>query len=133
MFSEFNLGVFDFQDVLYGLVIYDVICLYKDVFVSWLELCVYVVLNCYWKKVIWVGILLLLSFEDFFCVSDLMGVQCYLKVIGIFVCICYCDGKLCYLGDVLCFFCYLEIVVVCCFELVELGELLVLLLQGVEV
>ena len=69
------------------------------------------------------------EFVEFQRMSDLMGVQRHLKVIGIFARICHRDGKPKYLADVPRFFAYIEAVLARRPELAVLGELLASLPQ----
>lgn len=113
MVCELNFGVFDFQDVVYGLLMYDVVLLLCDVFISWDEEFEFDCFVYYWEKVKKVGLLVDLDFGEFYCQFEWMGLQCYIKIFGLFVCINYCDGKLYYLNDLLCFFVYVCKVVLC--------------------
>lgn len=47
-----------------------------------------------------------------------------MKIFGLFVCLCDCDGKGYYFDDVLCFIWYLDEVLLCYLELVLLWVLL---------
>ncbi|QXI34176.1 aminoglycoside phosphotransferase family protein [Pseudomonas promysalinigenes] len=124
MQSSPNPGVLDFQDAVYGPVTYDIICLFKDAFLSWPQAQVQGGLRRYWDQARAAGIPVQPVFEEFHRASDLMGVQRHLKVIGIFARICHRDGKPRYLADVPRFFAYIEEVVSRRPELAELGRLI---------
>lgn len=129
MLSEPNPGILDFQDAVYGPLSYDVTSLFKDAFLSWPEARVQVWLQRYWQLAREAGLDVPAEFAEFQRMSDLMGVQRHLKVIGIFARICHRDGKPKYLADVPRFFAYIEAVLVRRPELSALGELLASLPQ----
>ena len=124
MLSEPNPGILDFQDAVYGPLSYDVTSLFKDAFLSWPEERVRDWLQRYWQLAREKGIAVPEDFAEFHRMSDLMGVQRHLKVIGIFARICHRDGKPKYLADVPRFFAYIEAVLARRPELAPLGELL---------
>jgi len=119
-----NPGVLDFQDAVSGPLGYDVICLFKDAFISWPEARVALWLKRYWALAGQAGIAVPGVFADFQRDCDLIGVQRHLKVIGIFSRICYRDGKPRYLADLPRFFRYLQEVLARRAELFELSSLL---------
>ena len=129
MLSQPNPGILDFQDAVQGPLSYDVTSLFKDAFLSWPEARVQVWLQRYWQLAREAGIAVPEDFAEFHRMSDLMGVQRHLKVIGIFARICHRDGKPKYLGDVPRFFTYIEAVLARRPELAVLGELLASLPQ----
>ena len=96
MHSDPNPGVLDFQDAVHGPVTYDVVCLFKDAFLSWPQ-----------ERIEqWVARYRLLAADagiaqpaDFVRAFDLMGLQRHLKVLGIFARIRHRDGKPHYLED----------------------------------
>ena len=96
MRSQPNPGVLDFQDAVYGPVTYDLVCLFKDAFLSWPEP----------RIAQWTARYRVLAAQagigqpaDFRRAFDLMGVQRHLKVLGIFARIRHRDGKPQYLED----------------------------------
>jgi len=129
MLSAPNPGILDFQDAVYGPLSYDVTSLFKDAFLSWPEERVQVWLQRYWQLAREAGLAVPADFAEFRRMSDLMGVQRHLKVIGIFARICHRDGKPKYLADVPRFFAYIEAVLARRPELAVLGELLASLPQ----
>lgn len=129
MLSEPNPGILDFQDAVHGPISYDVTSLFKDAFLSWPEARVQAWLQRYWQLAREAGLAVPAEFAEFQRMSDLMGVQRHLKVIGIFARICHRDGKPKYLADVPRFFAYIEAVLARRPELAVLGELLASLLQ----
>ncbi len=129
MLSEPNPGILDFQDAVHGPISYDVTSLFKDAFLSWPEARVQAWLQRYWQLAREAGLAVPAEFAGFQRMSDLMGVQRHLKVIGIFARICHRDGKPKYLADVPRFFAYIEAVLARRPELAVLGELLASLLQ----
>lgn len=100
MVSDPNPGILDFQDAVSGPISYDVICLFKDAFISWPEERVRDWLQQYRLKAGQQGLPLPADAETFQVDLDWMGLQRHLKVIGIFARICYRDGKPHYLDDV---------------------------------
>lgn len=94
--SQPNPGVIDFQDAVYGPVSYDLVCLFKDAFVSWPATRVAGWIGLYRERAIAAGIELPADFDR---ALDWMGVQRHLKVLGIFARICHRDGKPQYLED----------------------------------
>ncbi|MFD1261390.1 aminoglycoside phosphotransferase family protein [Entomomonas asaccharolytica] len=124
MLSNINPGVLDFQDAVYGPITYDITCLFKDAFISWPQAKVQQWLLQYWQQAKQNGISIQDNFEDFLLVSDLMGVQRHLKVIGIFARIMHRDNKPRYVKDVPRFFNYINEVIQRRPELNDLQELL---------
>ena len=129
MLSEPNPGILDFQDAVHGPISYDATSLFKDAFLSWPEVRVQAWLQRYWQLAREAGLAVPAEFAEFQRMSDLMGVQRHLKVIGIFARICHRDGKPKYLADVPRFFAYIEAVLARRPELAVLGELLASLPQ----
>ena len=129
MLSEPNPGILDFQDAVHGPISYDVTSLFKDAFLSWPEARVQAWLQRYWQLAGEAGLTVPAEFAEFQRMSDLMGVQRHLKVIGIFARIRHRDGKPKYLADVPRFFAYIEAVLARRPELAVLGELLASLPQ----
>lgn len=99
MLSQPNPGILDFQDAVYGPVTYDIACLFKDAFISWPEEKVQEWLKLYWHKAQQHGIPVAQDWTEFQRQVDLMGVQRYLKVAGIFARICHRDHKPKYVKD----------------------------------
>ncbi|MFT0211292.1 phosphotransferase [Pseudomonas sp. F1_0610] len=99
MYSSPNPGILDFQDAVYGPVTYDIACLFKDAFISWPEARVQTWLKLYWDKARAAGVPVAQEWELFQYQVDLMGVQRYLKVVGIFARICHRDHKPKYVKD----------------------------------
>ena len=132
MLSEPNPGILDFQDAVCGPLSYDVTSLFKDAFLSWPEERVQGWLQRYWEMAAAAGLAVPGEFAEFRRMSDLMGMQRHLKVIGIFARICHRDGKPKYLSDVPRFFTYIEAVLARRPELAVLGELLASLPQRQE-
>lgn len=96
MRSDPNPGVLDFQDAVHGPVAYDVVCLFKDAFVSWPQERIEQWVARYRTLAADAGIA---QPDDFARAFDLMGVQRHLKVLGIFARIHHRDGKPHYLED----------------------------------
>nr|WP_277346248.1 phosphotransferase [Solimonas marina] len=99
MISDPNPGVIDFQDAVEGPLAYDVVCLFKDAFLSWPAARVDAWRAQYVERARAAG-LPVPDDATFARQFDWMGVQRHLKVIGIFARICYRDGKPHYLDDV---------------------------------
>jgi len=99
MVSEPNPGVLDFQDAVYGPITYDVVCLFRDAFISWPEARVLDWSVRYWERARKAGLPVADDFASFYRDFEWMGLQRHLKVIGIFARIHYRDGKPGYLED----------------------------------
>jgi aminoglycoside/choline kinase family phosphotransferase len=106
MVSEPNPGVLDFQDAVYGPITYDVVCLFRDAFISWPEARVLDWSVRYWERAKEAGLPVAHDFAAFYRDLEWMGLQRHLKVIGIFARIHYRDGKPGYLDDTPRFFEY---------------------------
>ena len=91
-----NPGVLDFQDAVYGPVTYDLVCLFKDAFLSWPAARIDTWVARYRDQAARAG---LAEPQDFQRAFDWMGLQRHLKVLGIFARIRYRDGKPQYLED----------------------------------
>lgn len=96
MRSDPNPGVLDFQDAVHGPVTYDVVCLFKDAFLSWPHERVEHWVARYRELAADAGVA---QPPDFVRAFDLMGLQRHLKVLGIFARIRHRDGKPHYLED----------------------------------
>ncbi|MGH8445207.1 MAG: aminoglycoside phosphotransferase family protein [Solimonas sp.] len=107
MVSAPNPGILDFQDAVEGPLSYDVVCLFKDAFLSWPAGQVERWRAIYVERARKAG-LLLADDAEFARQFDWMGVQRHLKVIGIFARINYRDGKPHYLADVPRFIAYVR-------------------------
>lgn len=99
MVSEPNPGVLDFQDAVYGPITYDVVCLFRDAFISWPEERVLDWCVRYWEQARNTQLPVGDDFGEFYRALEWMGLQRHLKVLGIFARICYRDGKPGYLED----------------------------------
>jgi aminoglycoside/choline kinase family phosphotransferase len=99
MLSAPNPGVLDFQDAVLGPISYDIVCLYKDAFVSWDEATVLDGVIRYWEKAKRAGLPVGADFHAFFRQLEWMGLQRHLKVLGIFARIRHRDGKPGYVED----------------------------------
>ncbi len=99
MVCEPNPGVLDFQDAVLGPITYDVVCLFRDAFISWPEEQVLDWSVRYWEKAKRVKLPVPDDFADFWQAFEWMGMQRHLKVLGIFARIHYRDGKPKYLQD----------------------------------
>jgi aminoglycoside/choline kinase family phosphotransferase len=96
MRSDPNPGVLDFQDAVHGPVTYDVVCLFKDAFLSWPQARIDKWVARYRGLAADAGVA---QPADFMRAFDLMGLQRHLKVLGIFARIRHRDGKPHYLED----------------------------------
>jgi aminoglycoside/choline kinase family phosphotransferase len=99
MVCDPNPGVLDFQDAVYGPITYDVVCLFKDAFISWEEERVLDWTVRYWEKARRVRLPVDADFGAFFRDLEWMGLQRHLKVAGIFARLAHRDGKHAYLED----------------------------------
>ncbi|MEX0951585.1 MAG: phosphotransferase [Gammaproteobacteria bacterium] len=98
MLSNPNPGILDFQDAVIGPISYDLICLFKDAFISWPQARIDDWVNDYEQRARAAG-LPLPPRNDFHQDLDWMGLQRHLKVLGIFARIRHRDGKPHYLAD----------------------------------
>lgn len=103
-------GVLDFQDAVFGPITYDLVCLFKDAFISWPEARVDTWIDRYQARARAAG-LPLGDPQTFRRALDWMGVHRHLKVLGIFARISYRDGKPRYLQDAARFVDYVRAVV----------------------
>ena len=99
MVCEANPGILDFQDALYGPITYDVVCLFKDAFLSWEEERVLDWTIRYWEKAKRARLPVDPDFSVFWRDCEWMGLQRHLKVAGIFARLAYRDDKHHYLDD----------------------------------
>jgi hypothetical protein len=99
MLTEPNPGVLDFQDAVMGPITYDVVCLFRDAFLSWREEQVLDWCVRYWEKAKRARLPVDADFGEFWRSLEWMGLQRHLKVLGIFARINYRDGKPKYLAD----------------------------------
>lgn len=99
MVSQPNPGVLDFQDAVHGPITYDVLCLFKDAFLSWEEERVLDWVKGYWNRARGASLPVNADFSIFRRDWEWMGVQRHLKVLGIFARLNYRDGKPRYLAD----------------------------------
>ena len=108
MVSDPNPGVLDFQDAVLGPIAYDVLCLFKDAFLSWPEERVLDGAVRYWEKARRARLPVPADFTEFFRWFEWTGVQRHLKVLGIFARIRHRDGKPGYVEDTPRFVAYLR-------------------------
>jgi aminoglycoside/choline kinase family phosphotransferase len=99
MVSEPNPGVLDFQDAVTGPITYDVVCLFRDAFLSWDEERVLDWSIRYWERAKKAGLPVDADFAEFWRALEWMGLQRHLKVAGIFARLTYRDGKPKYVAD----------------------------------
>ena len=119
-----NPGVLDFQDAVLGPVTYDVVCLYKDAFLSWDETAFLDGIVRYWDKAKRAGLPVDRDFPAFFRALEWMGLQRHLKVLGIFARIRHRDDKPGYIEDAPRFLAYAKPVAHRYRELAPLARLL---------
>jgi aminoglycoside/choline kinase family phosphotransferase len=99
MVCDANPGILDFQDAVHGPIAYDVVCLFKDAFVSWEEERVLDGAIRYWEQARRARLPVDADFGAFYRDFEWMGLQRHLKVAGIFARLAYRDGKRGYLED----------------------------------
>lgn len=126
-----DLGVLDFQDVVYGPITYDLVSLLKDAYISWEEDQVLDWAVRYWQSARKAGLGVSEDFAEFYRDFEWMGAQRHIKVLGIFARLYHRDGKDGYLKDMPLVMDYLRRV---CDRYIELKPFLRLLdeLAGVE-
>ena len=96
---EKNPGILDFQDAVKGSIVYDVVSLFKDAYITWEEEQVIDWLIRYWELAKKSGFKVQKDFAEFYRDFEWMGVQRHLKVLGIFSRLNYRDHKTNYLND----------------------------------
>lgn len=101
--NELRLGVLDFQDAVYGPIMYDIASLMRDAFLSWEEDFVLEITIRYWERARKLGLMDFdgwsQDFGAFWRAVEWMGLQRHLKVAGIFARLTLRDGKAKYLAD----------------------------------
>lgn len=95
-----KVGVLDFQDAVWGPVVYDAVSLLRDCYVAWPREQVINWILVYYDQVRDQGLLKNMSRDAFMRDFDLVSVQRHLKVLGIFTRLNYLYGKPDYLNDV---------------------------------
>ncbi|KMY86438.1 putative phosphotransferase [Candidatus Paraburkholderia calva] len=99
MVCEPNPGVLDFQDAVYGPIMYDVASLLRDAFISWEEEFQIDCFAYYWERAKKAGLPVDADFDKFYRQIEWMGLQRHIKVLGLFCHIHYRDAKPRYLSD----------------------------------
>ncbi len=99
MLTTPNPGIIDFQDAVSGPITYDLVSLLKDAYIRWDEERILDWAIRYWEKARKAGLPVSTDFAAFYRDFEWMGVQRYLKVLGIFAWLNYRDGKAMYLND----------------------------------
>ncbi|MEY3375208.1 MAG: hypothetical protein RLZZ497_541, partial [Pseudomonadota bacterium] len=94
-----NPGILDFQDAVKGSIVYDLVSLFKDAYITWEEEQVIDWLIRYWELAKKNGLKVQEDFAEFYRDFEWMGVQRHLKVLGIFARLNYRDHKINYLND----------------------------------
>lgn len=122
--EEYNPGILDFQDAVYGPITYDLASLFKDAYIRWEETEIIDWLIRYWEKARKAGLPVHNDFSEFYRDYEWMGVQRHLKVLGIFARLYHRDGKDGYLKDMPLVMSYLRAV---CARYIDLKPLLNLL------
>jgi aminoglycoside/choline kinase family phosphotransferase len=98
--SERNPGVLDFQDAVAGPAVYDVISLFRDVYIEWPTSRVEAWLLEYHRDALSRGLAVTRDPAQFLRDADFIGAQRHLKIAGIFCRLCYRDAKPVYLRDI---------------------------------
>jgi N-acetylmuramate 1-kinase len=92
-------GILDYQDAVFGPIVYDIASLTRDAFISWDEAQVIDWVVRYWEAAKKAGLPVNEDFAEFFRAVEWMGMQRHLKILGIFARINYRDNKPHYLKD----------------------------------
>ena len=95
-----NPGILDFQDAVRGPIAYDVVSLFRDVYVAWPEDRVARWVSSAYESARRVGLLHRVSPGRFLRWVDFCGVQRHMKIAGIFSRLLYRDAKPGYLRDI---------------------------------
>ncbi len=90
-----NLGILDFQDAVIGPVSYDLVSLLKDAYFKINKTDLIYLLKYYYNNSD-----LNIDYDDFIKQFDLMGLQRFIKILGIFSRLYFRDGKEQYLADI---------------------------------
>jgi aminoglycoside/choline kinase family phosphotransferase len=94
-----NPGILDFQDAVCGAVTYDLVSLFKDVYIRWAPERVRAWVTGYRARAAHAGLEVGPSDDEFVRWFDLMGAQRHIKILGIFARLFHRDGKPRYLHD----------------------------------
>lgn len=94
-----NPGILDFQDAVYGPITYDLVSLLRDAYIEWPEEQVLDWVIRYWEKARKAGLPVAADAGEFYRDFEWMGLQRFLKVLGIFARLYHRDGKARYLDD----------------------------------
>lgn len=119
-----NPGILDFQDAVVGPYAYDLLCLYKDAFLSWPQAQIDHGIDLYLAQARAAGLPIPADDQQVRQDIDWIGVHRHLKVLGIFARLKHRDGKAKYLADAPRFAAYLRPVLARYPALQPLGELL---------
>jgi aminoglycoside/choline kinase family phosphotransferase len=92
--------VLDFQDAVAGPAAYDVISLFRDVYIEWPTSRVEAWLLEYHRDALSRGVAVTADPAQFVRDADFIGAQRHLKIAGIFCRLCYRDSKPVYLRDI---------------------------------
>lgn len=94
-----NPGILDFQDAVYGPITYDLVSLLRDAYIEWPEELILDWVIRYWEKARKAGLPVGNDVSTFYRDFEWMGLQRFLKVLGIFARLYHRDGKERYLND----------------------------------
>lgn len=108
MLTQPNPGILDFQDAVVGPYAYDLLCLYKDAFLSWPQSLIDAGVQRYAEGARRLQLAVPQSAEQIARDMDWIGVHRHLKVLGIFARLKHRDGKAKYLEDAPRFAAYLR-------------------------
>ncbi|WP_137174573.1 aminoglycoside phosphotransferase family protein [Massilia sp. HP4] len=97
--DQFNPGVLDFQDAVYGPVTYDLASLLRDAYIQWDEEIVLDWVVRYWQSAKQAGLPVNPDIDAFYRDFEFMALQRHLKILGIFCRLNYRDNKSHYMGD----------------------------------
>ena len=95
-----NPGILDFQDAVAGPAVYDLVSLFRDVYIEWPESRVSQWLHDYHQRALAGSVPVAKDGTSFIRDVDFVGAQRHLKVAGIFCRLFYRDGKAEYLGNI---------------------------------
>lgn len=119
-----NPGILDFQDAVCGAVTYDLVSLFKDVYVHWPAERVREWVLSYRARAARAGLDVGASDAEFVRWFDLIGAQRHIKILGIFARLFHRDGKPRYLHDLPLTLDYVRAILPRYAELRPLGEFL---------
>lgn len=95
-----NPGIIDFQDAMFGPIVYDLVSLFQDAYISWPRAQVEAWVQQYAKMAIAAGLITTATAPQLLKQFDLVGLQRHIKNLGVFARLHHRDQKSNYLNDI---------------------------------